>query len=178
MFYTKYSSCLVEDTEDVVAQHHQWNCAPRLPDNAQLLAVRRWQISQNSQSAGGEDNHEGSVVNDLNFADARPSVPTTDVYSQPPSSSHKQPPATLGMSGVLADDADPSQLQSYSPAVRDIIKCAKQFSHCDIASINSFLLRPDFNRKAVKYINEATAKRLNQGLSVPEGKFSHQSRTQ
>ena len=149
-----------------------------MPDNAQLLAVRRWQISQNSQSAGGEDNHEGSVVNDLNFADARPSVPTTDVYSRPPSSSRKQPPATLGTSGVLADDADPSQLQSYPPAVCDIIERAKQFSHCDIASINSFPLRPDFNRKAVEYINEATAERRSRGLSVPEGKISHQPRTQ
>ena len=89
-----------------------------------------------------------------------------------------QPPATLGMSGVLADDADPSQLQSYPPAVRDIIERVKQFSHCDITSINSFPLRPDFNRKAVKYIKEATAEQHSQGLSVPEGKFSHQPRTQ
>ena len=179
MFYTRYLYYL-GDAENVVAQYRQRNHAPRLPENAQLFAVRRQQTSPNSQSllSAGEVNREGSVANNLDIADVRPATPVTDVCSRPPSSSRKQPAAASGMSSVLAEDADPSQLQSYPPAVRDIIERAKQFSHCDIASINLFPLHPDFNRKAVEYINEAIAERRGRGLLILDGKNSHQPRIQ
>ena len=70
------------------------------------------------------------------------------------------------------DNGDPSQLNFYPPVVRDIIERAKQFSHCDLASINSFPLRPHFKTKASEYVNKAIAERRNLGLLVPEGKVS------
>ncbi|KIJ57495.1 hypothetical protein HYDPIDRAFT_35056 [Hydnomerulius pinastri MD-312] len=44
--------------------------------------------------------------------------------------------APIGM-----DSADPFQMQFYKLAAHDIIERAKQFSHCDAASINAFPLR-------------------------------------
>ena len=70
------------------------------------------------------------------------------------------------------NNGDPSQLNFYPPVVCDIIKHTKQFSHCDLTSINSFPLRPHFKTKASEYINEAIAERRNLGLLIPEGKVS------
>ncbi|KAI6009259.1 hypothetical protein BKA83DRAFT_43855, partial [Pisolithus microcarpus] len=50
--------------------------------------------------------------------------------------------------------SDPSHLQFYTPPVCDIIEHAKQISHCNIASVNSFPLCADFNCKAPEYMNE------------------------
>ncbi|KIJ13947.1 hypothetical protein PAXINDRAFT_156328 [Paxillus involutus ATCC 200175] len=66
-------------------------------------------------------------------------------------------------SGTIPDNNDPSQLQFYAPSIRDIIERAKQFSHCDITSANSFPLCPDFNNKAVEYMNEAIAECHSRG---------------
>ncbi|KIM62947.1 hypothetical protein SCLCIDRAFT_24737 [Scleroderma citrinum Foug A] len=65
------SAATQRDAEDVVAQYRQRNHAPRLPENAQLFAVRRQQTSPNSQSllSAGEVNREGSVANNLDIAD-------------------------------------------------------------------------------------------------------------
>ena len=89
-----------------------------------------------------------------------------------PSSDSCPQSAVPGIPDIVPENADPSQLQYYPPAVRDIIERVKQFSHCDIASVNSFPLRPDFNQKAVEYINEAIAKRRGHGLPIPDGKYS------
>ena len=138
----------------------------------QLLAVCKQQTSQSSQSlppARDEDGHENSAVNSLDFTDETPFVPSADDTPHPyPVSCQQQ--VNTGTPGILADNADPSQLHSYPPAVRDVIERAKQFSHCDIASINSFPFRQDFNETAVEYINEAIAERHSRGLSVPDGK--------
>ena len=71
--------------------------------------------------------------------------------------------------GSATEGADPSQLYFYEPAVRDIIKQAKQFSHCDVASINAFPLRPQFNKHALEYIEEVILERHTQSLFVPDG---------
>ena len=132
------------------------------------------QSSRNSQAAGRKDDREGSVLDDLEIpistqlqpSTAQSSSPKVDVC--PPSDSRPQA-AVPGTPNILLDNADPLQLQSYPPAVRDIIERAKQFSHCDIASVNSFPLRPDFNSKAVEYINEAIAERRGRSLPIPDG---------
>ena len=80
----------------------------------------------------------------------------TQNVASPPS----QPPPAVA-SGTIPDNADPSQLYSYPPAVRNIIEHTKQFSHCDLASINSFPLHPQFNDRAIEYMNEAIAERRN-----------------
>ena len=49
------------------------------------------------------------------------------------------------------------QLQYYNLPTHDMIERAKQFSHCDAASINPFPIRVMFNTKAVEYIDEAIA---------------------
>ena len=95
------------------------------------------------------------------------SLPPTDVNSVTQS---RLPSSIKSMSGN--DNGDPSQLNFYLPVVRDIIKHTKQFSHCDLASINSFPLRLHFKTKASKYVNEAIAEHRNLGLLVPEGKVS------
>ena len=138
----------------------------------QLLAVRKQQTSQSSQSlppARDEDGPENSAVNGLDFTDETLFVPSADDTPHPYPVSHQQQVNT-GTPGILADNADPFQLHSYPPAVRDVIEHAKQFSHCDIASINSFPFRQDFNETAIEYINEAIAEQHSRGLLVPDGK--------
>ena len=94
---------------------------------------------------------------------------TTDVVLS--THSHPPPPASPTTAGIMPDgDSDPSQLQFYTPPVHDIIECAKQISHCDIASVNSFLLHVDFNRKAFEYMNEAIAERHSRGLPILNGR--------
>ena len=72
---------------------------------------------------------------------------------------------------MRAERSEPWQIQFYEPTVRDIIEWAKQFSHCDAASINMFPLHPHFNTKAPEYIEEAITERQSQGLLVPNGKM-------
>jgi len=79
---------------------------------------------------------------------------STDVVSAPLPIT---PPVISGI--VLDANSDPSQLQFYTPAVHNVIECAKQISHCDIASVNSFPLCVDFNHKAVEYVSKAIAER-------------------
>ena len=62
------------------------------------------------------------------------------------------------------------QLQYYDPPTRDVIECAKQFSHCDAASINSFPVRAEFNSMALEYVNEAIAEHQSHGLIISEGR--------
>lgn len=70
-----------------------------------------------------------------------------------------------------AEGSEPWQIQFYEPMVHNIIKQAKQFSHCDTASINMFPLCPHFNTKALEYIEEAITERQSQGLLVPNSKM-------
>ena len=82
------------------------------------------------------------------------------------------------MSGTVPDSgSDPSQLQFYTPPVHNIIEWAKQILHCDVASVNSFLLHVGFNSKAVEYINEAIAECHSQGLPIPKGRWPFFTRT-
>ncbi|KAI6038073.1 hypothetical protein EDC04DRAFT_2604353 [Pisolithus marmoratus] len=79
-------------------------------------------------------------------------------------------PVTSVASGIVPNsNSDPSHLQFYTPPIHDTIKHAKQISHCDIASINSFPLHADFSHKAPKYVNEAIAECHSQGLAIPDG---------
>jgi len=87
-----------------------------------------------------------------------------------PSPTQSKPAAASVASGVMPEgNSDLSQLQFYTPPVHDIIECAKQISHCDIASVNLFPLHVDFNCKATKYMNEAIAERRSRGLLIPQG---------
>ncbi|KIJ57562.1 hypothetical protein HYDPIDRAFT_34986 [Hydnomerulius pinastri MD-312] len=93
-------------------------------------------------------------------------VEPSHVQPPPPSMHSANPPqaAPIGM-----DSADPSQMQFYKLAAHDIIERAKQFSHCDAASINAFPLRADFAGKVIEYINEAIAECQSQGLFIMDG---------
>ena len=137
------------------------------------------------RAAGSVDSRKDWVLDDLDStnlndpvsAKSQPptvqsAVPKADVC--PPSDSWTQS-AVPGTPDIVLDNADPSQLQPYPPAVRDIIERAKQFSHCDITSVNLFPLRPDFNHKAVEYINEAIAERHSCGLPIPNGNYFNTS---
>ena len=148
------------EVEDVVAQHRKRNRAPRLPDNAQLLAVRDQQTPQTSRRISH------SKVHDLDTSEGPISKTSSSTETVP-----TPLPATSIASGIVPNsNSDPSHLQFYTPSVRDIIERAKQISHCDIASVNSFPLRVDFNRKAPEYMNEAIAERHSRGLPIPDGK--------
>lgn len=73
--------------------------------------------------------------------------------------------------GPATEHSDPWQLHFYDPSTRDVIERAKQFSHCDSASIDPFPIRASFNTKAVEYIDEAIAERRARGLIITDGKF-------
>ena len=68
-------------------------------------------------------------------------------------------PSTSVISGIVPNsNSGPFYLQFYTPPVCDIIEHAKQISHCNIASINSFPLHADFNHKSSEYMNQVIAK--------------------
>ncbi|KAF8835704.1 hypothetical protein BDN67DRAFT_984450 [Paxillus ammoniavirescens] len=98
---------------------------------------------------------------------AQQSTSATDI--DPPSVTHPVVAIASGTSGTIPDNNDPSQLQFYALSIHDIIEHAKQFLHCDITSANPFPLRPDFNNKAVEYMNEAITECHSRGLLIPDG---------
>jgi len=147
------------EIEDVVAQHRQCNCAPRLPDNTQLLAVHDQQISKTSHHISR------SNVDDLDNLE----VPISKMSSSSTEAAPSPLLVTSVASGIVSNsNSDPSHLQFYTPSVRDIIECTKQISYCDITSVNSFPLCADFNHKAPEYINEAIAECRSRGLQIPD----------
>ena len=102
-----------------------------------------------------------------------------------PSVSHPQPrdddqrevsnQSTQPRTGSMVERTErtePSQIQFYEPAVRDVLERAKQFSHCDASSVNAFPLRAQFNVKAAEYVEEAISERQSQGLFVAHGMVS------
>ena len=108
----------------------------------QLLAVHNQQTSEASHSA------HHTAINDVDDLETPISVclhppPTSQVSlaDVSPSPTQSKPTAASVASGVMPEgNSDPSQLQFYTPPVCDIIECAKQISHCNIASVNSFPL--------------------------------------
>ena len=81
-------------------------------------------------------------------------------------------PSTSVISGIVPNsNSGPFYLQFYTPPVCDIIEHAKQISHCNIASINSFPLHADFNHKSSEYMNQVIAKCWSHSLSIPDGRY-------
>ena len=152
-------------TEDVVATHRQRNRAPRLPNNSYLLSIRQ-------QSSTTPHSRQTTIAQDTNDSEQvtwqtpAPSLPPA--IDQPGDASN---PSTqrIGPPAARSERSEPWQIQFYEPAVRDIIERAKQFSHCDAASVNAFPVRAQFNVKAAEYIKEAINERQSQGLFVPDG---------
>lgn len=123
--------------------HRQRSRAPRLPSNSQLLAARQQQASSTNQ-----------------------------VASETPRNSEGETPVAQVVRSIrpVSERAEPWQLQFYDPPTRDIIDRAKQFSHCDAASIDAFPVRASFNTKAIEYIDEAIAERQSRGLIISDSK--------
>ena len=119
--------------ENVVTIHCRRNRAPRLPSNSQLLAARL-------QQAGSANNATG------------------DSEAANNDDSQDRPSTNLPVNSAT-ERSEPWQLQYYDPPTRDVIEHAKQFSHCDAASIDPFPICVAFNTKAVEYIDEAIAER-------------------
>lgn len=164
--------------DDVVAQHHQRNRPPRLPDNRELMAVRSQQqtVSRRSLSVSR------TVISTADDADQveapisqRPQATPQSTDGNSLDNSLPQSIVRSATSGAHSNNVDPSQLNFYAPPVRDVIERAKQFSHCDLASMNSFPTRPQFTTKAGEYINEAIVERRGRGLVIPEGKYYYNS---
>ncbi|KAF8449208.1 hypothetical protein L210DRAFT_3640832 [Boletus edulis BED1] len=74
---------------------------------------------------------------------------------------------------IVTERSEPWHLQHYDPPTCDVIEHAKQFSHCDAASINPFPAHPPFNSKAIEYIDEVIAEHRARGLIVSEGWWLH-----
>lgn len=151
------------NTEDVVAQHRQRNRAPRCPSGAQLIAIRQQQRST-APSAGNAPVATTRQASSHSSHHREATLPLD--ASNPP----LEPTQSGRRVGSTTEGADPSQLQFYEPAVRDIIERGKQFSHCDAASINAFPNRAEFNKFALEYIEEAVLERRAKSLLIPDGK--------
>ena len=150
--------------EDVVAAHRERNRAPHLPSNSQLLAARQQQVSSDCLTTNNGQISNNATPPSSNPVPPQPSGENTTVL---PSATKSVPQVSPAMEGT-----DPWQLQYYDPPTHDIIKRAKQFSHCDAASINAFPVCANFNLKALEYIEEAIAEQQSQGLQISEGKFT------
>ncbi|KAI5994538.1 hypothetical protein EDC04DRAFT_2910537 [Pisolithus marmoratus] len=146
------------EIEDIVIQHRQCNHAPQLPDNTQLLAVHDQQRSKTPHCIS---HSKVDALDSLEGPISKTSSSSTEATPTPLL-------ATSVTSGIVPNsNSDPSHLQFYTLPVRDIIEHAKQISHCDIASVNSFPLHAEFNHKAPEYMNEAIAEHCSQGLAIP-----------
>ncbi|KAF8548784.1 hypothetical protein OG21DRAFT_1489080 [Imleria badia] len=132
--------------ENVVNIHCQRNRAPRLPSNLWLLASRRQQQALSIDRTADEVQSNGNADGQDN-----------------PSVNH-----SVGDVTERSERAEPWQLQYYELSTQDIIERAKQFSHCDAASINPFPIRAKFNSKAIEYIDKAIAERQLCGLLVSD----------
>ena len=153
-------------TEDIVATHCQWNHTPRLPGNSYLLSIRQ-------QSSTTPHSRQTTIAQDTNDSKqvtwqtpAPSSLPPT--IDQPGDASNPSI-QRIGPPAARTEWSEPWQIQFYEPAVCDIIEWAKQFSHCNAASVNAFPVHAQFNVKAAEYIEEAINKRQSQGLFVLDG---------
>jgi len=102
---------------------------------------------------------------------------------QPPeASSHSnqpvQPSHPIPQILSVTEDADASQLQFYEPTIHDIIEQAKQFSHCDTASVSAFPQQAKFSNVTVEYVKEAIWERRSKSLFVPNGNYFSSHRIQ
>ena len=146
--------------EDVVAAHRQRNRAPRLPSNPELATIRQQQSSISLRSRQPTSANVPAAHNN-------PDAPLHIEDQQEPTHSR------IGRTAERTERSEPWQIQFYNPAVHDVLERAKQFSHCDAASVNAFPLRAQFNVKAAEYVEEAISERKSQGLFVGEGMVSH-----
>ncbi|KAF8546811.1 hypothetical protein OG21DRAFT_1527584 [Imleria badia] len=97
--------------EDILTIHRRHNCAPCLPNNSQLLAIRQQQASSTNQAT-----HENPT--------------NSDGQDCPATSSANPPVPTNPLAGRSTEQSEPWQLQYYDLPTCDIIKRTKQFSHC------------------------------------------------
>ncbi|KAI6028250.1 hypothetical protein EDC04DRAFT_2899001 [Pisolithus marmoratus] len=109
-------------------------------------------------------------------ASASSQCPQTQGMTHPPSAMSQllggvNPP--IPPVGPAIQGAKPWQIQFYKPVVQDVLKCMKQFSYCNMASINSFPLHVHFNIKAIEYVEEAISKRQSKGLPITDGWWPH-----
>ena len=149
-------------------QHHQRNRPPQLPDNREIMTIRNWQASQHSRSVSCTNSIvEADGVDAPIFQCSHAAYSPGDTNS--PAISLPQSAFGSVVSALRLDNADSPQLRFYPPPMRDIIKRAKQLSHCNLASINSFLMCPQFNTKAEEYMNEAIIEHRCCGLVISEG---------
>ncbi|KAI5994951.1 hypothetical protein EDC04DRAFT_2613083 [Pisolithus marmoratus] len=86
-------------------------------------------------------------------ASASSQLPQTQGMTHPPSATSQllggvNPP--ILPVGPAIQGAKPWKIQFYKPVVQDVLEHTKQFSYCNTASINSFLLHAHFNIKAIK----------------------------
>ena len=148
------------------------------PSNIQLLAARQQQTLSTRQVTGEAlHNGDGQEPPTASGAGQEPPITSRTGWESTTTSGTSQGPTTTSKSGHLvhptSEHAELWQLHFYDPPTYDIIECAKQFSHCDIASIDSFPVRPVFNIKAIKYINEAIAKCQSWGLIISDSKLAY-----
>ena len=122
------SQPFVPPPKNLLTIHHRQNHAPCLLSNPQLLAARAQQ-SGNTNNATGDPRAANNV------------------------DSQDHPSANL----PATERSEPWQLQHYDLPTRDVIECAKHFSHCDATSIDPFPIHTIFNTRAVKYIDKAIA---------------------
>ncbi|KAI6032440.1 hypothetical protein EDC04DRAFT_2898154 [Pisolithus marmoratus] len=103
-------------------------------------------------------------------------IPTTQGMTHPPSAMLQllggvNPP--ILPVGPAIQGAKPWQIQFYKPVVQDVLERMKQFSYCNVASINSFPLCAHFNIKAIEYMEEVISERQSQGLPISDGWWPH-----
>jgi hypothetical protein len=77
---------LIANVEDIVAQHHQRNHPPHLPDNTHLLTIQNQQTSRSrsaSRSAAGDTKEAGTPVPSHPRGAADSPLPPTNANSFP-----------------------------------------------------------------------------------------------
>ena len=154
------------NAEDVVATHRQRNHPPRLPNNSYLLSIQR-------QASTTPRSRQTTITQDANDSEQvtrqTPAPSSLPLTMDQPENVSNQSAQRIAPPAARTERSEPWQIHFYEPAVRDIIEQAKQFSHCDAASVNAFPARAQFNIKAIEYIEEAISERQSQGLFIPDG---------
>lgn len=146
-------------TEDVVATHHQWNCTPHLPSNSYLLSIQQ----QSSMTPGSQQTTIAQDTNDseqVTWQHTPPPLSLSLTTMDQPGDAPNQSTQHIGPPAAWSEQSEPWKIQFYKPAVHNVIEQAKQFSHCNAASINAFPVHAQFTVKAAEYIEEAISEHV------------------
>lgn len=160
----------LNNSRNVINDHHQHNCFPRPPDPSILRDIRLQQPRSNVREQHCGRTNGGIPRPSTTDSQAPPVPPETSlpqVQPVPPEASLPQVQPILPQAQTM--DAPPgplegstTKLHAYPHSFRAVIERAKLIAQCNAASVDPFVTRPQFlNHRSNEFFNEAVAEAQN-----------------